>query len=59
MTDFGQLYDCGDSRNGEGYQDVTKSQDPDAAAARKLMKQILSDKPVPVAAAKKKNPKRT
>lgn len=48
MTEFGQLYDCGDSRNGDGYKDVTKSNDPDAVAARKLMEQILADKPVPV-----------
>ena len=48
MTEFGQLYDCGDSRNGEGYKDVTKSTDPDVIAARKLMEQILADKPVPV-----------
>jgi arylsulfatase A len=52
MTEFGQLYDCGDSRNGEGYKDVTKSDDPDAVAARKLMEQILADKPVPVVNAK-------
>ncbi|MDA1051356.1 MAG: sulfatase-like hydrolase/transferase [Planctomycetota bacterium] len=48
MTRFGQLYDCGSSRNGDGYKDVTKSNDPDAITARKLMEQILADKPVPV-----------
>lgn len=48
MTEFGQLYDCGDSRDGKGYKDVTESNDPDVAAARKLMEQILADKPVPV-----------
>jgi arylsulfatase A len=52
MTKFGQLYDCGDSRDGEGYKDVTESNDPDVAAARKLMEQILADKPVPVVSAK-------
>ncbi len=48
MTEFGQLYDCGDSRNGSGYKDVTKSTDAEVVAARKLMDEILADKPVPV-----------
>ncbi len=48
MTDFGQLYDCGDSRNGFGYKDVTKSTVAEVVAARKLMNEILADKPVPV-----------
>lgn len=54
MTEFGQLYDCGDSRNGKGYTNVTKSDDPDAIAARELMREILADKPVPVINAKEK-----
>ena len=47
MRDFGQLYDCGQSRDGTGYKDVTDSDEPDVIAARALMKRILSDKPVP------------
>lgn len=47
MKDFWQLYDCGDSRNGPGYRDVTDSTDPDVLAAKALMRKILSDKPVP------------
>ncbi len=48
MTEFGQLYDCGDSRNGSGYKNVTKSTDAEVVAARKLMDEILADKPLPV-----------
>ena len=48
MTEFGRLYDCGDSRDGSGYKDVTKSSDPDVVAAREQMDEILADKPVPV-----------
>ena len=47
MRDFGQLYDCGDSRDGRGYVDVTDSTDPEALAARKLLLEIVADKPVP------------
>jgi arylsulfatase A len=57
MTEFGQLYDCGESRNGSGYKDVTKSDDPDVIAARQLMKQILADKPAPVGKAPEKKKK--
>ena len=53
MSDFGRLIDCGDSRNGEGYVDVTSSADPEVAAAKQMMRQILADKPVPVVAEKK------
>jgi arylsulfatase A len=48
MDDFGRLYDCGDRRNGDGYKEVTDSTDPEVLAAKKLMREILSDKPVPV-----------
>ncbi len=44
---FGRLYDCGASRDGTGYRDVTESQDPEVLAARKMMQEILADKPVP------------
>lgn len=48
MTEFGQLYDCGMSRNGSGYRDVTQSDDAEVQSARQMMMQILSDKPVPI-----------
>lgn len=58
MTDFGQLYDCGDSRNGDGYRDVTDSTAPEVLEAKALMRKILADKPVPkVGGAKGKNKK--
>ncbi|MCA9190237.1 MAG: sulfatase-like hydrolase/transferase [Planctomycetales bacterium] len=47
MREFGQLYDCGESRDGTGYTNVTDSQDPDVLAARILLASILQDKPVP------------
>jgi arylsulfatase A len=47
MQDFGQLYDCGESRNGKGYKDVTNSTDPEVLEAKAMMRKILSDKPVP------------
>ncbi len=47
LQSFGQLYDCGDSRNGEGYRNVTDSNDAEVVAAKALMRKILSDKPVP------------
>jgi len=43
----GRLYDCGTSRNGTGYREVTDSQDPEVVAAHRLMKKILADKPAP------------
>jgi len=43
----GKFYDCGDSRDGTGYRDVTASTDPEAVAARKRFEQILADKPAP------------
>ena len=51
MNEFGQLYDCGDSRDGTGYENVTDSQGAEVLAAKKLMAEILADKPVPVAKA--------
>lgn len=47
MRQFGQLYDCGESRDGTGYKNVTNSKNPEVIAARELMHQILADKPVP------------
>ena len=48
MQSFGPLYDCGESRNGDGYRDATDSTDADVVATKELMHKILSDKPVPV-----------
>ncbi len=45
---FGRLYDCGDSRNGEGYQDMTDSTDPEVLAIKKQFDEILVEKSVPV-----------
>jgi arylsulfatase A len=44
----GRLYDCGDSRDGSGYKDVTDSSDADIIAAQKRFEEILKDKPVPI-----------
>jgi len=49
----GRFYDCGDSRDGTGYKDVTNSTNPDVLAAKKRFKEILADKPLPVVREKK------
>jgi len=43
----GRLYDCGASRTGEGYKEVTESADPDVAAARRRFATILEGLPAP------------
>lgn len=43
----GRFYDCGDSRDGTGYSDVTDSKDPEVTAAKKRFAGILADKPAP------------
>jgi len=43
----GKLWDCGTSRSGEGYKDVTKSTDPEVAAARARFAKILKGLPAP------------
>ena len=43
----GRFFDCGQSRDGTGYNDVTDSRAPEVVAARKRFEQILADKPVP------------
>lgn len=45
--DFGRLYDCGDSRDGSGCREVTDSSDAEVLKARRMMQEILADKPVP------------
>ena len=47
MQDFGVLFDCGDSRNGAGYIDVTNSDSVEVQQAKRMMLAILADKPVP------------
>ena len=44
---FGQLYDCGDSRDGTGYRNVTDDNSPEVLAAKKHLLTILRDLPVP------------
>ena len=43
----GRFYDCGSSRDGTGYRDVTNSKELEALAARKRFARILTDKPAP------------
>ena len=44
---FGQLYDCGDQRDGQGYREVTNESTPEVITARRELRQILSELPVP------------
>ncbi len=59
---LGRLFDCGDSRDGTGYRDVTDSTDPEVLAVKKRFEKILADKPLPIVKeapeAKKKKKKR-
>jgi len=45
---YGRLYDCGASRDGTGYRDVTDSTDPDVVAIKKTFDDILATKPAPL-----------
>ena len=45
---FGRLYDCGNSRNGAGYRDVTGSTAPEVRAVKEQLSKILATKPAPV-----------
>src|SRR5690606_11232210 len=45
--DFGTLYDCGDSRDGSGYVDVTGSKAPEVEEVRRQFREILATKRVP------------
>jgi arylsulfatase A len=49
----GRFYDCGDCRDGTEYEDVTNSSAPEVVAAKKRFKEILADKPLPVATEKR------
>ncbi len=42
------FFDCGQSRDGTGYRDVTASSEPEVVAARERFAQILSKLPEPV-----------
>lgn len=44
----GRFFDCGNSRNGKDYRDVTDSTAPEVLIARKRFEEILADKPLPV-----------
>jgi hypothetical protein len=41
------LFDCGESRDGSGYKDVTGAKAPEVAAARQRFARILADMPEP------------
>ena len=45
---YGRLYDCGDSRDGSGYENVTESDDPEALAVKKRFNGLLEDLPAPL-----------
>jgi arylsulfatase A-like enzyme len=45
---WGKLYDCGDSRDGNGYKEVTRSDSPEVAAIEKRFKDLLADLPSPI-----------
>ena len=55
---YGQLFDCGTSRNGSGYKDVTNSTDPEVLAIKKEFDEILATKPAPDIRRKTQKPKR-
>ena len=48
---WGQLFDCGEHRNGEGYQDVTDSRQPEVVAVKAQFNALLAGLPSPVLAA--------
>jgi arylsulfatase A len=43
-----KFFDCGESRNGEGYKNVTDSSDPEVQAARTRFDAILASLPEPL-----------
>lgn len=44
---YGRLYDCGTSRDGSGYRNVTDSADPEVAAVKKRFDELLAGLPAP------------
>ena len=49
----GRFFDCGNSRDGTAYKDVTDSTKPEVLAAKKRFRGILADKPLPVVTKKR------
>lgn len=45
--EYGRLYDCGSSRNGAGYRDVTNSSEPEVLDAKKRLDALLAKLPAP------------
>jgi arylsulfatase A-like enzyme len=45
---FGQLYDCGESRDGKGYKEVISSESPEAVEIKKRFEGILAKLPSPI-----------
>tara|TARA_R110002096_G_scaffold39227_6_gene107503 strand:+ start:45 stop:1178 length:1134 start_codon:yes stop_codon:yes gene_type:complete len=45
---WGQLYDCGDSRDGTGYVEKTDSDDPEARAAAAFFDGLIATLPAPL-----------
>ncbi len=52
----GRMFDCGESRNGRNYREVTGSADPEVLAARARFDRLLRDLPAPPAEAPVKTP---
>ncbi len=44
---YGRLYDCGDSRNGSGYREVTESEDIEVLAIKERFNALLEQLPAP------------
>jgi arylsulfatase A len=44
---WGQMFDCGERRDGTGYQDVTNSTAAEALEARRYFERLLQDLPAP------------
>jgi hypothetical protein len=55
----GRFFDCGDGRDGTGYKDVTDSTAPEVLVAKRLFKEILADKPLPVVTEKRSSRRKT
>lgn len=45
--EYGRLFDCGDSRDGSGYKEVTSSKDSDVIAVRRQFDELLAKLPAP------------
>jgi len=44
---YGRLFDCGTSRDGSGYREVTDSTKPEVTAIKRRFEEILATQPVP------------